>query len=211
MLAFGGLRRLAGDRTGLVPLGVVAIAAAAFSALFWAPFAVPAVYLRTALPAGNVLGSLALGALMMVFRRPLSAGIQRAGNVLPANARSFVPPLIATGFFLLSWAGSHVDRPNEVGLVPEVVFPASSAVFAFALARWNARVQRALDPFFALRDHLRPRMRFLLALAVPTALSLVLNAWLGTANPARNAQLLVLIGMVTGYLVLAPRAPRGRA
>lgn len=196
---------MAARRSGLLALGVVAVAAAIFSATLWAPFAVPSVFLRSAFPAGNVLGSLALGALMMAFRRPLSAGIQRASGVLPGDARSFVPPLLGTAFFLLSWAGSHVDRPGEVGLVPELIFPATSAVFGYGVARWNRALQGRLDALFALRDHLRPRIRFLLALIVPTVLSLWLNAWLGNANPARNAQLLVILGMVTGYLILAPR------
>lgn len=200
------LQRAAGDRGGLLPLAAVAVIGAVFSASLWAPFAQPAAYLSATLPAGNVLGAFALGGLMVVFGRPLSAGVQRASARLPANARFLVPPLLATSFFLLSWAGSHVGREGQVGLVPEIVFPAVSAVFGFTVARWNGSVQRALEPFFVGRDQMGPRTRFVLALAIPTALSFALNALLGTDNPARNAQLLVIVGMVTGYLLMAPRA-----
>lgn len=180
----------------------VAVVAAVVSVALWVPLGEPLRYLRATLPAGAVLGSLALGAILFVLRGPLQSGA-RALTRLP-RVGFVVPSLLATILFALSWAGSHGERAAEIGVLPQAVFPAVSGLFAFAVMRYGASVQRRGAFWFRARDRLGTRLRFVLLTLLTAAIAYQLPRTLGTAA-ALNEQLLVIVGMLAGYVLLAPR------
>jgi len=182
---------------------IVVAVAAVLSAALWVPLGEPLRYLRTTLPAGAVLGSIALGAVLFVLRAPLQSGARQLARV--PKLGFIVPSLLATLLFALSWAGSHGDRATQVGILPQLVFPAMSGLFAFAVSRYGASIQRVGSPWFGARDHLGPRVRFILLIALTAGVSYALQQVIGRSAPALNEQLLVVVGMLAGYLLLAPR------
>jgi len=188
---------------------IVAALAALLSAALWVPLGEPLRYLRATLPAGAFLGSVALSVILFVLRRPLPAAAKRLARA--PRLGFVVPSLLATALFALSWAGSHGDRASETGLLPQLVFPAVSGLFAFAVARYGPAVQRRGARYFRARDRLGARIRFVLLIALTTTVSYQLGRMLGVSDKALTEQLLVLVGMVAGYLLLAPgpqKAPR---
>ncbi len=207
--ADGATRSLSAGHPGLRPLAIVAVVAAVVSAALWVPLGEPLLFLRNALPAGAFLGSIALGAIVFVVRRPLQVFASRLARVLPAGYAA--PPLLATVLFALSWAGAHAGRGTDVGLLPQLIFPAVSGVFAFSVARYGQTLQGRAGGYFRARDHLGPRWRFILLMVLTTAASYALARVLGASGKVLTEQLLVVIGMLAGYLLLAPGLTRPTA
>ncbi len=182
---------------------VVAVVTGVASAALWEPLARPLLYLRGTLPAGAFVGSLALSLILFVLRRPLQGAAVRLART--RRVGFLVPPLLASLMFTLSWAGSHAGRAEEVGLLPQLLFPAVTGVFAFVVARYGAAVQRRGSPWFRARDRVRTRERLIVLIAATALASYEIPQLLDHPSRALQEQLVVLVGLVAGYLLLAPR------
>ncbi len=183
---------------------LVASGAGLLSLVLWDTFARPSRYLADTLGLGPLAGSIALGSVLFVARRPLTRVFTWIAGRLPVPTRFVVAPLVAMGFFGVSWAGSHATRAQEIGLLPQAAFPLTIALFAYLVAAHGIAVQRGLRPFFRARDRVAGPIRFLLLTALTTWLASVIGRAL-EGQRALDEQLLVIAGLVLGYLLMAPR------
>jgi len=154
----------------------------------------------------TMAGPLLLIVAAFYFRKTLSALVRRYARLLPTEAQFLVAPLLATLLFAMSWSGSHFSTGNGMGIMPQTLFPAVIGLFTFAVGRWGPDAQRRLAPFFDLRDRYPMRLRIAAAIVVPIALSLIITAETRVSNTAFKEQLVVLVGLVSGFLALSPRS-----
>ena len=221
------LARANADPTGLGGAAVVIVASAVLSVVGWIPLSFPARVLDGLVPAGNCVGSdpgsafmylcsakvatlkiagpIAIIALLIVLRSRLVPLILRATQRLPAEARPLVAPLLATALFVVSWGDIHAATGAEVGILPQTIFPAVVGLFTYAMTRWNAAMQRVLRPLFDQRDRLSRRMRYVAAIGIPLLVSLIITNEQRVSQTALKEQVVVITGLLTGYLALAPR------
>ena len=221
------LRRIDAEPSGLAKAASVLVLGAVGSWLLWTPLGAPSALVRGVVPIGNctgfapasalmylcsmkvaaltLVGPVALLVLAFVFRRTLTALVGRLRGRLPAEAQFLPTPLVATGLFATSWAGVHFDTGAQNGLLPQTLFPGLIGLFTFGVARWGPAIQSAARPFFDRRDRFPMRARVAAAIVLPLAVSLVITAEQRVSNTAFKEQLVVLIGLVSGFLVLAPR------
>ena len=222
-------RGVMAEPTGLLGAVVAGLGCSLLSLLLWAPLSWPAGMIRGAIPAGDcrgvapglltslcgmklaatpLLAPLGLLVLALVFRKPLGAAVAVARRRLPAGIGILVAPGLATIVFALSWAGGHAALPGERGLLPQIAFPGAVGLFTYAIARWGPLLHRGLRPLFDLRDRTSMRLRVLAVIAVPTAVSIWLAAGSRTPSQPYNEQLVVLVGLATGFLIVSPRQRR---
>ena len=221
------LARANADPTGLRGAIAVVLASAALSLLGWIPLSLPARLIDGLVPAGNCVGSepgsafmylcsakvaalkivgpIAIIVLLIALRARVVPLILRATQRVPVEARFLVAPLIATGLFVVPWGDIHDATALDVGILPQTVFPAVVGLFTFAVTRWNDAMQRVLRRLFDLRDRLSPRARYAAAIGVPLLVALVITAEERVSQTALKEQVVVIIGLLTGYLALAPR------
>ena len=224
------LRSAMTERTGLVVAAVTTTACVLVSLALWDPFARPSDAIREAIPAAACSGTSGAAATVCAFRAaatPLAGPLllllvafifrKALGTAVNAAKRRFPGPgsllaaVLATVVFALSWAGSHAARPTEVGLLPQIVFPALVGFSTYAIGRWGPLAHRTLRWYFDLRDRASMKLRMLVVMAVPTGVSVWLAAGAGSSRAAYNEQLVVLVGIVVGFLIVAPRPGRGKA
>lgn len=225
VLAF--LARANAEPTGIGGAAVVVLASAILSIVGWVPLSLPARFLDGLVPAGNCVGSdpgsavmyvcsakvaalkiagpIAIIALLIVLRARVVPLVVRGAQRVPPEARPLVPPLLATAVFVVSWGDIHAATGSETGILPQTVFPAVVGLFTYAVTRWNAAMQRALGPAFDQRDRLSKGMRYAAAIGIPLVVSLIITNEQRVSQTALKEQVVVIIGLVTGYLALAPR------
>lgn len=153
----------------------------------------------------TMAGPLALIALAFVYRRALQRLVGVLAGRLPQELRFAVGPVIATLVFAMAWSGSHYQTSWTIGFLPQTVFPAVVGVFTYAVGRWGAALQRRLAPFFDVRDRLPRAGRIVLAIIFPMAFAFLLTAETRVSLTAQKEQVIVLVGLATGFLMLAPR------
>lgn len=185
-------------------LVITAALLAGVSVVFWQPLATPSRFLATTLPLGAFLAPVALAVIVFVFRRAIGAFLRRATTLIPTPARFIVLPLVATILFAVSWAGSHFGHEGDVGLLPQIAFPAVSGIYAFAVARWGISPARPLAGYLRAKDRVPAKLRVVAVIALPTLVSYYLSRSLGPGQLALTQQLVVLAGLVIGYLMMAP-------
>ncbi len=225
LLAF--LARANAEPTGVGGAAVVVVASAILSVVGWIPLSFPARVLDGLVPAGNCVGSdpgsafmylcsakvatlkiagpIAIIALLIVLRSRVVPLVLRGAQRVPAEARPLVAPLLATAVFVMSWGDIHAATGSETGIMPQTIFPAVVGLFTYAVTRWNAAMQRALRPLFDQRDRLSRRWRYLAAIGIPLLVSLIITNEQRVSQTALKEQVVVIIGLLTGYLALAPR------
>ena len=208
-------------------MAAVAAACALFSLIFGRVLGLPAQAIKAMLPAGTctnevpgtlgmylcsmkvglmtVAGPILVMVIIFLLRKPLSATIPRVNRRLPAQWHFVLPPLIATMAFAMSWAGYHVQTWNTVGIVPHSVFPAAIGLFTYGMARFGPELGRTLESFFRSRDRVPRFLRYVLVIAIPLAVSLVITYQERVSNEAVKEQFVVLVGLAMAYLLLAPR------
>jgi len=146
---------------------------------------------------------------LFVVRKQVARLLHRALQSLSGDRAFLVAPIIATAVFLVAWAGVHALTPFAVGLLPNAVFPAIVGVFTFLTVRHGRSVQSSLSWFFRMRDILPKWMRWLGVLAVPTAFAIGITVvFVGSDDLSLRSvreQAIVLVSLVAGYLLLAPR------
>jgi len=154
------------------------------------------------LPAAIVL------VLLFVFRKPLVKWVDGITLRLPQGVRPYVAPVVATCIFVILWAGVHYTLPLQIGLLPQIIFPAIVGVFTFIVVRYGEGLQRALDPFLKSRDVLPRWLRLVGVVAIPLLFSvLITQPWrqVVVAGPQLE-HFIVLVALVVAFLLLTPRA-----
>ncbi|MBI4318814.1 MAG: zinc ribbon domain-containing protein [Chloroflexi bacterium] len=222
------LRSVNREPTGLAAAGVVFVVGALVSLLGWWPLGLPARTINAFVPQGNcvgvvpgsfamyvcsmkvaalsVFGPVGLMVLLIVMRQTVTAWLKTLMPRLHTEARFLVGPVAATALFTMAWAGVHDAAPGRSGLLPQNVFPAVVGLFTFAVGRYGPAVQRALGAFFDFRDRFPRWMRFVAAMLVPLALSLIITYQQRVSQETLKEQVIVLVALATSYLALAPRA-----
>src|SRR3981081_2388458 len=119
-------------------------------------------------------GPLAILLIATLYREHLARAIRRGVTRAPAEARFLIAPMVATALFTASWAGAHWDSPFVFGIVPELLFPATAGLFAYLAGRYDADIQRRLATLLERRDRYPRRVRFVVAIAIPLVVSLLL-------------------------------------
>lgn len=154
----------------------------------------------------TMLGPILIIALAFAARRTLTRIVLQGATRLPAGTRFLVGPLVSTLVFAMAWSGSHYQTSWLIGLVlPQTMFPAVIGVFTYAVGRWGGDLQRRLGAFFDLRDRFPMKARIAAAVLAPLVFAFVLTAETRVSLTAQKEQLVVLFGMATGFLALAPR------
>jgi hypothetical protein len=152
-----------------------------------------------------VAGPLLTLVLVYVFRRQLMRLAAWAAPRLPTETRFLLAPLIATAVFGMAWAGMHPQTGDQVGLLPQRLFPCVAGLFSYLVVRFAGPIQQRLARFFDMRERYPVWQRFVAAIVTPMLLALLLTAQERVSQTALKEQVVVLVAMVTGYLALAPR------
>jgi len=145
--------------------------------------------------------------VILVFRKPLMRWVQGTTPRLSPGIQFLVAPVVATCLFVIVWAGVHYTLATQVGLLPQIIFPAVVGLFTFIVVRYGEGLQRALDPFFQSRDRLPRWLCFVGVIAIPLLLSvLITQPWrqIVTAGPQLE-HFIVLVALVVAFLLLTPR------
>jgi len=148
----------------------------------------------------------ALMVLAFIYRKALALLVRRVRSRLPSEAHFLVAPLAATLLFSLAWAGSHFGTATRAGLLPQTFFPGVIGLFTFAVARWGGQAQRRLAPFFDRRDRYPLRARAVAAVIVPLVVSLLITNEERVSNTALKEQIVVIVGLLSGFVALTPRS-----
>lgn len=155
----------------------------------------------------TMLGPVILITLAFVYRKALTRLVTANATRLPEETRFLVAPLLATLIFTMAWSGSHYQTSWLIGLVlPQTMFPAVVGVFTYGVGRWGPAIQRRLGPFFDVRDRFPMKVRIAAAIVGPIVFAFLLTAETRVSLTAQKEQIIVLFGLASGFLALAPRS-----
>ena len=231
----GLLARADRDPAGGLKALVIFVVCAALATILWYPLGLPSELIRSVVAqptnicrggfeafadAGTpkmyfcsaVVGILTMAppvALLIVafiYRAAVMRAVRDVRARVPKEADFLVAPVAATLIFTLAWAGSHYSTATKVGLLPQTIFPGVIGLFTFAVARWGRDVQARLAAFFDRRDRYPLKVRAAGAVAVPFIVSLLLTSETRVSAPAIKEQIVVIVGLLSGFLALAPRS-----
>jgi len=217
------------DTSGVKAAVIIFIFCALLSLIGWFPLGLPTRLIRAIIPvditctnmqpgsfqmyicsAGVGLLTIAVPILLMLIifllRKPLTKWVQQLIPKLPEESRFLVMPAFATIIFIIAWSGAHKDTGSQWGILPQMVFPAVIGLFTYSVTRYGPRLQLGLKPFFDTRDKFPKFLRFLIVMAVPIVISLVITAQERVSQEALKEQFVVLVTLITGFLVMAPRS-----
>jgi len=153
----------------------------------------------------SVLGPVLVMFVLFLFRKPLSAAVPKVNKRIPERWQFVVPAMVATIVFTMSWAGYHVETWNKTGIVPHSIFPAAIGLFTYSVARFGPELGRALKSFFQSRDRIPRFLRYVLVVAIPLTIALVITYEERVSNEALKEQFVVLVGLSMAYLLMTPR------
>jgi hypothetical protein len=222
------LRSANEDPSGLKALLVIFVFCAIISLVGWFPLGLPTRLIRAVMPeitctnidpgsfqmylcsAGVGLMTMAVPLLSMLviflIRKPLTKWVQKLIPKLPEESRFVIMPAFATIFFVISWSGAHRFTGLQWGILPQIVFPSVIGLFTYSVTSYGPKLQAKLKPFFDTRDKFPKFLRFLLVIAVPILISLAITAQERVSQEALKEQFVVLVALITGFLVMAPRS-----
>jgi hypothetical protein len=223
------LRSASQDSTGLKALIAIFVVCALLSLVGWFPLGLPTRLIRAAIPvnitctnldpgsfqmylcsAGVGLMTMAVPLILMLvvflIRKPITKWVQKMIPKLPEDSRFLVMPAFATAFFVIAWSGAHRMTGMQWGILPQIIFPAVIGLFTFSVTRYGPKLQTSLKPFFDTRDKFPKFLRFLILLAIPTVISLAITAQKRVSQEALKEQFVVIVALVTGFLIMAPRS-----
>jgi hypothetical protein len=153
----------------------------------------------------TLVGPLAVTFVVVLFRRTIAKGVEKLSAKIPPSFRSVLGPGVATGCFTMSWSAMHSQTAGATGIVSQRMFPALIGLFTFAMSQFGPHLQRMMPGFFAFREKLPRILRFILAIAIPAAVALVITYQERVTNTAQKEQVVVLLSMCCGFLALTPR------
>ena len=169
----------------------------------------PQMYVCSAFIAGRViLVPLLFIVVVFALRVPITRLVKRLTPLLPEGLRFLVPPVLATGLFVISWGAIHQDTWLQVGVVPQILFPVVVGVFTYGVMRYSPLVQRFSGDLFTLRDRVPWLIRLAAVIAVPMMLALIITFQARVTQEALKEQFIVMVALGVGYLALAPLAAR---
>lgn len=158
-----------------------------------------------------MFGSLVLAVLLILFRKPIAAIIGGIGKLLPQALRGILPAILAGVFFAVVWAGSHYDTGHLVGIMSQRTFPALVGALSFVAIQFGPGLMARAPGLFAARDRISGFVRWLMVLAAPLLVSLVITYEERVSNEAQKQQIVVIVGMLVAFVLLTPRQQEGRA
>jgi len=224
MLAF--LRQAQAERTGLLAGGVVLLVCLAVTVVGWTPLSWPPIWINqivTVVTPGSCSGLFARGSLftlcagtlgiismsgsfialglLLFFRQQLTQLVQRLMARMPQEVGFLAAPVIATLVFTMTWAGNAFHFPNRNGIVSDGLFPSVVGLLTYITIRYGPGLMERLAALMVRRDQLSPKVRLGLVIAIMWLISILLEG--KVRFPVRD-QLLVIIGVIVGYLALAP-------
>ncbi|TAJ17741.1 MAG: hypothetical protein EPO65_10565 [Dehalococcoidia bacterium] len=222
-------RGIMAGRTGLAGAAITTVTCVLLSLALWKPLEWPSDAIREVIPVAScrpgtarLVGTLctmrtaatplAAPLLLMIVAFVFRKGLATAVMSLKRRAPEFgilLAAAMATVVFVLSWAGSHAGRPMEFGLLPQIVFPGIVGFSTYATGRWGPLLHRGLRIYFDARDHISMKVRMLVMLVIPIALSMWLAGGASKSRLAYNEQLVVLVGIIISFLIVAPRPKQG--
>jgi hypothetical protein len=153
----------------------------------------------------TALGPLLTIVIVIFFRRPLTAQLQKLTAKLPENSNLLVSPLLATGLFTMVHAAVHDNTAEQTGIVPQRMFPAVVGLFTFGAARFGPAVAQRYGATIDKRDRIPAVARVLLALAVPLVASYFLTNQERVSDTALKEQAITLLTLFTSYAAFVPR------
>lgn len=215
------------ERSGLLAAIVVFACALALSYALWVPASLPARVIDAPIPETNcvgevpgttamhacaarvagltMVGPIVLTVLVVVFRKQVAAALERATPALPAGSEILVAPLLATAFFLLSWAGIHASTGWQTGILPQKMFPAVVGLFTFGSGWYGPAVGRRLAGYYNARDRVPSVLRLAATIAIPIAVSVWVTNQDRVTDTALKEQAVVLLGLALAYFLMVPR------
>jgi hypothetical protein len=208
---------------------VVFVFCAILSLILWYPLSIPTRIIRAIIPvnlnctgstpgsfqmylcsAGVGLFTIAIPLLSMlvvfIFRKQLTRLAKKLTPKLPESSRFLIMPAFATIIFVISWSGAHKDTGFSWGIMPQMAFPAIIGLFTFVIAKWGKQMQLSLKSFFDSRDKIPRLLRFVIAAAIPLAISLIITFQDRVSFEALKEQFVTMVSLVVGFLVMAPRS-----
>lgn len=153
----------------------------------------------------TVAGPILIMVVIFLLRKPLFAAVPKANEKIPARWQFLLPPVVAAAAFTMSWAGYHVQTWNKTGIMPHSVFPAAIGLFTYAVARFGPEIARTFGSYFHVRDGIPRFLRYVLVIAVPLTVALIITFEDRVSNEALKEQFVVLVGLVVAYLLVSPR------
>ena len=221
------LRTVGGEPTGLLAAAFVFALCIVVAIAGWYPLDIPARLIRAVVPdaecGGRAPGSASMfacsagvGLLQIVgpavvlfvlfllraqIRRLLAHVVRR----VPEEVHFLVAPVFATVLFTITWAGFHPATRDETGIVPHWIFPALVGLFTFLVTRYERPLQRLLAPLLAARERVAREALVAAVILVPALLAWVLTHQDRVTSAALKEQLVVVVALVLGWLLLAPR------
>lgn len=156
-----------------------------------------------------MFGSLVLAVLLILLRKPIAAIIGAIGRLLPQVLRGILPAILAGMFFAVVWAGSHYDTGHLVGFMSQRSFPALVGALSFLAIQAGPGLMARAPGLFAARDRLSGFLRWLMVLATPLLVSLVITYEERVSNEALKQQIVVIVGMLVAFVLLTPRPQSG--
>lgn len=157
----------------------------------------------------TVVGPILIMVVIFLLRKPLFAAVPKANEKIPERWQFLLPPVVAAVAFTMSWAGYHVQTWNKTGIMPHSVFPAVIGLFTYAVARFGPEIARTLESYFHVRDGVPRFLRYVLVIAIPLTVALIITFEERVSNEALKEQFIVLVGLAVAYLLVSPRPDTG--
>jgi hypothetical protein len=223
------LRSANEDPSGIKTAVVIFIFCGLLSIVGWFPLGLPTRLIRAIVPVnitctnmdpgsfqmylcsagvGLVTMAVPLLSMLVIFliRKPLTKWIQKLIPKLPEESRFLVMPAFATAIFVIAWSGAHKATGTQWGILPQMVFPAVIGLFTYSVTKYGPKLQLSLKPFFDTRDKFPKFLRFLIVIAIPVLISIAITAQERVSQEALKEQFVVLVALITGFMVMAPRS-----
>ncbi|OGO14587.1 MAG: hypothetical protein A2Z02_06665 [Chloroflexi bacterium RBG_16_48_7] len=223
------LRSVNNDSSGVLASVTVFFFCVILSLVLWYPLSIPTRIIRALIPvnvnctksapgsfdmymcsAGVGLFTIAVPLLSMlvifIFRKQLMRLAKKLTPKLPEVSRFLIMPSFATIVFVISWSGGHKDTGLSWGIMPQIAFPAVIGLFTYVISRYGKKIQLSLKSFFDTRDKIPRILRFVLAAAIPLLISLAITAQQRVSFETLKEQFVVLVALIIGFLVMAPRS-----
>jgi hypothetical protein len=151
-----------------------------------------------------ILPSIVIIVIMFFLRKSLNNWMKSLSEKLPENARFIVPPIIATIVFSLAWSWYHIDTSGLTGIIPNRIFPAIVGLFTYSVIQFGPKIQNSMASFFRARDKVPIFFRYVLVLAIPMGIALLITIEERVTAEALKEQFVVIIALIAAYLLVSP-------
>ena len=197
------------------------------SLILWTPLSYPSLKLNQLVKPGNcttlkvgspqmylcsvkvaaltIAGPIIIFILMFLLRKQLSKFFQWIAKKLPKKTNFLSSSVFATFIFLIMWSGAHSQTADQVGLLPQKVFPVVIGLFTYVVGRFGPQIQESLNSFFEFRDKFPKPIRLAAVFLAPTIFAFLITAQKRVVHQTLKEQLTVIFAIMAAYLILTPR------